>query len=240
MGTFHVVEHFVSINGEGRRAGQLAHFIRFAGCNLACEYCDTKWANEADVPYEIYNEEELYELIKKSGVKNVTLTGGEPLLQKDMKTLLTLLRKDRTLRIEIETNGSVDIQPFMLIKDETGITEADKAKIEEQTDNVTFTLDYKLPVSGMEDKMYLPNYENIRSVDTVKFVAGSKEDLIKSKKIIEKYQLVEKECGIYLSPCFGKIEPSDMVDFLVEHNMNDVNIQLQLHKFIWDPDKKGV
>ena len=128
----------------------------------------------------------------------------------------------------------------MLIKDETGITEADKAKIEEQTDNVTFTLDYKLPVSGMEDKMYLPNYENIRSVDTVKFVAGSKEDLIKSKKIIEKYQLVEKECGFYLSPCFGKIEPSDMVDFLVEHDMNDVNIQLQLHIFIWDPDKKGV
>lgn len=240
MGTFHVVEHFVSINGEGRRAGQLAHFIRFAGCNLDCEYCDTKWANEADVPYETYNEEELYELIKKSGVKNVTLTGGEPLLQKDIKTLLTLLRKDRTLRIEIETNGSVDIQPFMPIKDEKGIAEAGKAKMEEQTDNVTFTLDYKLPVSGMEEKMYLPNYENIRSVDTVKFVAGSKEDLIKSKKIIEKYQLVKKECGIYLSPCFGKIEPSDMVDFLVEQNMNDVNIQLQLHKFIWDPDKKGV
>lgn len=241
MGTFRVVEHFVSINGEGRRAGQLAHFIRFAGCNLACEYCDTKWANEVNVPYEIYDEAQLYELIKKSGVKNVTLTGGEPLLQKDMKQLLAVLRKDKTLRIEIETNGSVDILPFMLLNEkEKGIMISDGQKVKEPTDNVTFTLDYKLPVSGMEDKMFLPNYENIRSVDTVKFVVGSQEDLIKSKKIIKKYGLVKKECGIYLSPCFGKIDPAKMVDFLVEENMNDVNIQLQLHKFIWNPDEKGV
>ena len=241
MGTFHVVEHFVSINGEGRRAGQLAHFIRFAGCNLACEYCDTKWANEEKVPYETYNEKELYELINKSGVKNVTLTGGEPLLQKDMKQLLALLRKDRTLRIEIETNGSVDIRPFLLENGkENSIVKAGRKENDGQPDNVTFTLDYKLSVSGMEDKMYLQNYENIRSMDTVKFVVGSKADLIKSKKIIEEYGLVTKKCGIYLSPCFGKIEPAEMVDFLVEQNMNDVNIQLQLHKFIWDPDKKGV
>lgn len=222
MGKFHVVEQFVSINGEGRRTGQLALFIRFAGCNLNCEYCDTKWANDKDAAFEEYDENEIYQLIKEKGVKNITLTGGEPLLQKNIKDLLDLLQKDDNLRIEIETNGSVSIEPFF------------------GNDNLTFTLDYKLSVSGMEDKMCLSNYEKVRGMDTVKFVVGSREDLLRSKEIIEKYNLISKGCGIYLSPCFGAIDPSEMADFLVEQNMNDVNIQLQLHKFIWDPNKRGV
>lgn len=225
---FRVVERFTSINGEGRHAGQLAVFIRFAGCNLNCEYCDTKWANAPDVSYELCTKEEIYEKIKESGVQNVTLTGGEPLLQNGMKELLTLLRWDEGLRIEIETNGSVDISAFF--------KEADEAL----WDNVSFTLDYKTAVSGMEDRMYLENYRKVRASDTVKFVVGSREDLLKAKQIIETYHLVEKGCGIYLSPCFGRIEPAEMVDFLIEEKMNDVNIQLQLHKFIWSPDKRGV
>ncbi len=222
---FRVVEHFVSINGEGQRAGQLALFIRFAGCNLNCEYCDTKWANEKDVPYESYTSEQLYTLIKGSDVSNVTLTGGEPLLQKNMLELLQILRQDDTLRIEIETNGSVDVKPFM----------ADK-----ESDNVTFTLDYKTAVSGMEDKMLLDNYVNLRSQDTVKFVVGSVEDIEKAAVLIEQYRLIEKGCGVYISPCFGKIEPREIVDYLVEHRWNGVNVQLQLHKFIWDPEQRGV
>ena len=223
--TFRVVEQFVSINGEGKRAGQLALFIRFAGCNLNCEYCDTKWANEADVSYQEYTLDELYQLIKESKVHNVTLTGGEPLIQPHIDKLLDLLRLDDTFRIEIETNGSVDIVPFLTSK---------------ALDNVSFTLDYKTGVSGMESKMFLKNYVNLRRQDTVKFVVGSRADLEKAKSIIEDYHLVEKGCGIYLSPCFGKIEPEQMVDFLVEHRLNDINIQLQLHKFIWDPEQRGV
>ena len=88
--------------------------------------------------------------------------------------------------------------------------------------------------------MCVPNYRNVRAFDTVKFVVGSRADLIRSKEIIDEYKLVEKGCGIYLSPCFGVIEPEEMVNFLIEQNMNDVNIQLQLHKFIWNPDKRGV
>lgn len=229
MGNFHVVERFISINGEGRRAGQLAMFIRFAGCNLTCEYCDTKWANEPQTVFEEYSAKELYQQIQESGVKNVTLTGGEPLLQPDMPKLLELLRKDLRLRIEIETNGSVDIRNFLPAE-----------KVEQIPDNVTFTLDYKTSVSGMENKMCLTNYQNVRSVDTVKFVVGCQADLWRAKEMIETYALIEKGCGIYLSPCFGKIEPATMVDFLVEQKLNDVNIQLQLHKFIWNPDKRGV
>ncbi|MCI8507740.1 MAG: putative 7-carboxy-7-deazaguanine synthase QueE [Lachnospiraceae bacterium] len=237
MGEFHVVEQFASINGEGKRTGQLAYFIRFAGCNLSCSYCDTRWANEQDADYEIYDEGTLYQMIKKSGIKNVTLTGGEPLLQKDIKELLRLLRNDKEILVEVETNGSIDINPFLPEAEDDNRELAEKNG---EKDNVSFTLDYKLPVSGMEQNMCLSNYRNVRALDTVKFVVGSKEDLIFSRKIIKTYQLIEKGCGIYLSPCFGVIEAAQMVEYLVEQNMNDVNIQLQLHKFIWDPDKRGV
>lgn len=236
--TFRVVEQFISINGEGRRAGQLALFVRFAGCNLNCAYCDTKWANEAEVSYCEYTIDELYQMIKESKVKNITLTGGEPLIQPNMDSLLKRLREDASLRIEIETNGSVDIQPFLLDTQSDDIqAHSVKSTVE---DNVSFTLDYKTSVSGMEDRMHMDNYVNLRTQDTVKFVVGSIRDLEKAKSIIEDYHLVEKGCGIYLSPCFGEIHPSEMVDFLVEHRLNDVNVQLQLHKFIWDPDKRGV
>ncbi len=148
-----------------------------------------------------------------------------------------MLRNDKEILVEVETNGSIDINPFLPEAEDDNRELAEKNG---EKDNVSFTLDYKLPVSGMEQNMCLSNYRNVRALDTVKFVVGSKEDLIFSRKIIKTYQLIEKGCGIYLSPCFGVMEAAQMVEYLVEQNMNDVNIQLQLHKFIWDPDKRGV
>ena len=225
---FSVAEHFISINGEGRRAGQLAMFIRFAGCNLKCGYCDTKWANEKNVDFESIPCDLLLDMIDESGVKNITLTGGEPLLQPGIKELLKELRSKRNLRIEIETNGSIDIREYFP-EDEAFIA-----------DNVSFTLDYKTGSSGMEEHMLLSNYENVRECDTVKFVVGSIDDLGKTKYIVEKFKLTDKKCGIYISPCFGMIKPSEIVDYLIKNKMNDVNVQLQIHKYIWDPDARGV
>ena len=111
MSTYQVVEKFVSINGEGRRAGELAAFIRFKGCNLQCSYCDTSWANEPGCESERLTEEEILSWIRETGVKNVTLTGGEPLLQKDIRDLIHLLLK-AGLQVEIETNGAVDLAAF--------------------------------------------------------------------------------------------------------------------------------
>ena len=222
MGRYKVVEKFVSINGEARRAGELACFIRFAGCNLNCSYCDTSWANERNAPYEILSEEEIYEFIKNSNVKNVTLTGGEPLLQENIKRLITMLSKDKELNIEIETNGAVDISDFIGIGD-----------------NVTFTVDYKLPASGMEEKMCRNNYELLRDKDTVKFVVSDNNDLDRTYEIINKYKL-DKRLQVYLGASFGMISNEDIVKYMIEHNMNSVRIQLQLHKYIWNPDKKGV
>lgn len=222
MAEYRVVESFTSINGEGRKAGELAFFLRLAGCNLNCSYCDTKWANETDVKYTVMDENEIYRMIKDSGVKNVTITGGEPLYRKDMEFLLEKLNADHELFVEIETNGSVDLSQFLAV-----------------CNNISFTMDYKLPSSGMENRMCLSNFDILRETDTVKFVSGSIEDLERAKEIIEKYDLTKK-VKVYLSPVFGKIEPSDMVEFMKDNNMNDVRLQLQLHKFIWEPDKKGV
>lgn len=219
---YKVVEKFVSINGEGKRAGQLAVFIRFKGCNLNCSYCDTRWANEKTAAYTPMTAEEIYNYIKETGVKNCTLTGGEPLLQDNIKELLELLAQDKVLRVEIETNGSIDLQPFDRIEN-----------------RAAFTMDYKQPSSGMENKMCISNFKLLKEKDTVKFVSGSLKDLEKAREIIELYRLTER-CGVYISPVFGCIEPSRIVEFLVENNMNDVNIQLQLHKFIWDKDARGV
>jgi 7-carboxy-7-deazaguanine synthase len=197
-------------------------FIRLKGCNLNCSYCDTKWANIDAVPSETMTEEEIYDYIKNCKVKNVTLTGGEPLLAKHVEVLLRRLAKDKELNVEIETNGSIDLAPFVKMHHAP-----------------SFTMDYKLPDSGMEEKMCLTNFALLKEKDTVKFVSGSMQDLEKAKEIIERYGLQGK-CRIFLSPVFGRIEPKDMVEFLIEHNLNEVNIQLQLHKFIWNPEQRGV
>ncbi len=222
MGRFKVVEKFISINGEGRCAGELAAFIRFAGCNLNCSYCDTRWANEVNAPYEILSEEEIYAYIKEQNVKNVTLTGGEPLIQENIGRLIKLLSKDTELRIEIETNGAVPLKGFIDIGE-----------------NVTFTLDYKLPGSKMNHRMVMENYDLLRDSDTVKFVVSDREDLDKAREIIDKYDLTER-VAVYFSSSFGIIKPEDIVNYLMEHHMNKVRLQLQMHKYIWDPDRKGV
>lgn len=219
---YKVVETFISINGEGQHAGELALFIRFAGCNLNCNYCDTRWANQPDVVYQKMTETEIKALVTDSGVRNVTLTGGEPLLQPGMYQLLETIGSLPDIRIEIETNGSVDIGPYMtLIR------------------RPAFTLDYKLPGSGMEAGMNTENYRYLTKEDTVKFVISDKADLTRAREIIEQYQL-EGRCGIYYSPVFGRIRPAEIVDDMIEHRLNGVHMQLQMHKFIWDPEQRGV
>lgn len=88
MAEFKVAEIFTSINGEGTKAGQTAVFVRFTGCNLNCSYCDTKWANEPNAEYKLMTDREILSRIKETGIKNVTLTGGEPLLREGIHELL--------------------------------------------------------------------------------------------------------------------------------------------------------
>lgn len=222
MSGYNVAETFLSINGEGTRAGQLAFFIRFTGCNLHCGYCDTKWANVKDAPHTIMSLDALYTLCLKSGARNITVTGGEPLLQDDIYGLLALLCRDPQFHVEVETNGSLPLEPFWDIPNRP-----------------SFTMDYKLPGSGMEKHMYLPNLSLLGKNDTVKFVCGSREDLLRAREILREYRL-EDHTNVYFSPVFGQVKPADMVEFMKNYRMNGVTLQLQLHKFIWDPEKRGV
>ncbi|WP_234117484.1 putative 7-carboxy-7-deazaguanine synthase QueE [Clostridium hydrogenum] len=219
---FKVVEKFISINGEGRLSGKLATFIRFAGCNLNCDYCDTKWANKQEVKYELMTEYNIYSYIKETGIKNVTLTGGEPLLQKGIFDLLKILSTDNNIYVEIETNGSIDLSKFLIDKNPP-----------------SFTMDYKLQGSGMENFMLTSNFNYLGKNDVVKFVVSSLNDLERAKEIIYKYKLIEKT-NVYLSPVFGKISPEIIVEFMKTNRLNDITFQIQIHKVIWNPNKRGV
>ena len=217
-----VAEKLISINGEGVRAGELAVFVRFQGCNLRCHYCDTKWALVQDCPYEEMSPEQIHAYTKRTGIKNVTLTGGEPLLHKDMDRLLAILLADEDLRVEIETNGAVDLRKFCACPGRP-----------------VFTMDYKLPSSGYEKSMVLSNFELLSPDDTVKFVSGSTQDLERAYQVIQEYDLLRK-CHVYFSPVFGDIEPAEIVSFMMDHKLNEARLQIQMHKVIWDPDKRGV
>lgn len=217
---YQLAEHFISINGEGQRAGELALFLRFAGCNLRCEWCDTVWACGSDAPSEETTAEQIAEIAAEAmshGVKNVTLTGGEPLLTLQMADVIRRLVQ-MGLRVEIETNGAVPLEPFL----DTG---------------AVFTMDYKLPSSGMEQHMDTKNFALLREQDTVKFVCASRADVLRAKEIAAQFR---PACPMYLSPVFGRIDPAEIVEIMKEQQMGDFRLQLQLHKFIWDPNARGV
>lgn len=212
-------EKFISINGEGKNAGELAVFLRFSGCNLRCSYCDTMWVNEENCEVFDYTLSEIIEYIRNSGAKHVTITGGEPLLQENVEILFEAIHS-LNINVEIETNGSVDLSKFI-----------------QNTPFVSFTMDYKMPSSLMEQHMFLENLSILRKTDTLKLVCGSNEDL---SKILEIIPLASKDVPIFISPSFTEIEPCEIVDFIIKNKLSRVKMQLQMHKFIWSPEERGV
>ena len=219
---FNIIEKFVSIDGEGPTAGELATFIRFQGCNLRCSWCDTTYSFDKSEITEVLSAEEIYDYIKSTGVSNVTLTGGEPLFQKNIDEILSLLNDDKTLVVHIETNGAIDILPY-----------------KEKYPNIILILDYKLNTSDMTHLMKLENFNHVTSKDVYKFVLGSNKDLEEAYNLINKFDLTNK-CLVYFSPVFNSINLEDIVEFMKDKNLNKVKLQVQLHKVIWDPNMKGV
>lgn len=219
---YNVIEKFLSINGEGIRSGQLTTFVRFRGCNLACEYCDSKYTWGEKEAVEVMTEQQILEYCKANASKNVTLAGGEPMYQPGIIQLIVLLCA-QGFSVEIETNGSIDISQVAAIK----------------RNRPFITLDYKTSASRMEKHNLLSNYKYVTKKDCVKFVVGSEQDLQKAVQICERYDLVNK-CNVLLSPVWGKIQPVQIVQFMKQHKLNGYRMQLQIHKFIWDPDERGV
>lgn len=238
-----VVEIFNSIDGEGKRAGELTTFIRLFGCNLRCSFCDTPYSynQETDeLPYKEMSITEIIEECDKYNTDNITVTGGEPLIHLDIKYLLRAL-SEAGYNVNVETNGAVKIAQYF----NSDGTPA------EGYENVWFTVDYKSPSSGMEEKMIMDNfdvskykYHNV----VYKFVVGNEEDLNKAYTIITDKIIDKKQNDngniIYLSPIFGDIEPREIVEYMQKTDLfnskTPIRVQLQLHKIIWDPMKKGV
>ncbi|MGL5767506.1 MAG: putative 7-carboxy-7-deazaguanine synthase QueE [Sarcina sp.] len=216
-----IVEIFQSIDGEAIRAGLITNFIRVAGCNLRCSYCDTKYALLKTQGEEISLDEILKKLDKN--IKNITLTGGEPLWNKEESMLLLDRLIAEGYSVSVETNGAIDLTDFI-----------------KKYPDVVFIVDYKVPSSNMEDKMNINNFNILREIDCVKFVVGTNEDLEKMKEIIENTNLKDGKTSIFVSPVFSKIDPKDIVEFLLDNKLNNVRLQIQMHKVIWDPNMKGV
>lgn len=207
-------EIFYSIQGESTSSGLPCVFIRLTYCNLRCTYCDTEYAfyegRDLSVD-EIISEVEKYEC------NLVEITGGEPLVQLEVHELMTKLC-DMNFNVMIETGGSLPIDRI------------DK--------RARIIMDLKCPSSGMTEKNYYDNINFIKQTDEIKFVIGNREDYLWAKEIIPKYDLLQK-VTVLMSPVFDKIENLELASWILEDNLN-VRFQIQLHKYIWDPQTRGV
>ena len=207
-------EIFHSIQGESTYAGRRCVFVRFTYCNLRCTYCDTEYAfNEgADKSIETIIDE-----IKQFDCKLVEVTGGEPLMQEESLELMKKLC-DLNFEVMLETGGSLPIKDV--------------------DERVKIIMDLKTPSSGMMKKNFYENIKFIKKNDEIKFVIGSREDYEWSKEITKEYKLNDK-CPILFSVVFDQLKPVTLSEWILEDKLN-VIYQLQMHKYIWEPDKRGV
>jgi len=207
-------EIFHSIQGESTSAGRPCVFVRLTGCNLRCTYCDTEYAffDGKEMPVkDVVNEVEKYNCML------VEITGGEPLMQKECLLLMKSLC-DEGFEVLLETAGNMPIENI--------------------DSRVKIIMDLKCPSSGMMDKNLYDNIAHLKNTDEVKFVMGSREDYEWSKNISNKYELKNK-CVILFSCVFDKLEPLTLINWILEDKL-DVRFQLQMHKYIWHPETKGV
>jgi len=227
--TYKVVEIFDSIEGEGKRAGQTATFVRFAGCNLNCTYCDTSYANNANGDdYQIMSSEDIIQRIKTRNFFRVTLTGGEPLAVPEIEALIYKLISDE-IEVNIETNGSIDI---------SGVFDYLQKKAYDPVKRLFFTMDYKLPSSGVTDKMLPGNFTKLRPWDVLKFVVGSEGDML---HMINYVRGLTSKPLIYIGAVYGMYDLQKIVTTMIdEPSLKNANLQVQLHKIIWNPNERGV
>ena len=209
-----VNEIYYSIQGESTHVGRPCIFIRLTYCNLRCTYCDTEYAFYEGKDIEI---PEIMAKIKQWNCNLVEVTGGEPLFQDECIDLLNELT-NQNYEVLLETGGSLSISDVPI--------------------EIVRIVDFKCPSSGMEKKNLWSIVNDLQPHDEVKFVIGDREDFDWAKEMLNKYSL-NKKCSILFSPTFGKIDPSLIVEWILEGDI-PVRMQLQMHKQIWESEGKGV
>ena len=213
--TLKINEIYESVQGESSWAGWRCVFVRLTACDLRCTYCDTEYAFYEGQKREV--SDVLAEALALD-CPLVEITGGEPLLQKNVHPLMTALC-DAGRTVLIETSGAHDISAI--------------------DPRVHRIMDLKTPGSGECARNLWLNIPRLAQRDEVKFVIGSREDYEWSREQVRTHDLATRCGGVFFSPIFGRIEPREIVAWILEDRL-PVRFQLQMHKFIWDPKKKGV
>lgn len=209
-----VCEIFKSIQGETSYAGTPFMFVRTTGCNLRCSWCDTAYAYYEGEDYSI---DEIMRILEKYDCRNVVVTGGEPLLQEDTPLLAEKL-VNKGFKVFVETNGSINASGL----------HPDVIKI----------LDIKCPGSGMAENIVWDNLKVLSSNDEVKFIVAGYDDYVWAKSVIKSFNLTAI-CTVLIAPVFSSLDPKQLAEWIINDNLG-VRLQLQLHKYIWGPDVRGV
>lgn len=222
-----VNELFKSLDGETNQfyQGRQTIFIRLADCNLDCFYCDTKYAKDTVASYNMDLTQILLKLDRTSNIKNVTITGGEPLIQKEELFDLIKLLDANNYNVSIETNGSIAIPivPF--------------------SDRISFVIDYKLPSSAMQKHMHIDTFYLAREWDWIKFVIAHKQDYDMAKKMMANIRFRNPSSRFIMSPVFyGSLETTfrkarELEERIIVDDL-DVIFNFQIHKFLWNQDEK--
>lgn len=234
---FRVNEIYHSIEGEGVQAGKLTTFIRFVGCNLSCKWCDTKYALGGTKEVKLMSAHDIMKQVKH---RNITLTGGEPLFRDGIVEFIQYLL-DEGYNVNLETNGSISIAPLRSLR---------------HRDRLTVMMDYKSRSSNNRPTTKLENFKYLKKQDAVKFVIGSEADFAEFLDIWEHYivpgsfvYFARADYKVFLSSCFQDIYPADLYKLqssgleITKHKKEyeeRVRLQLQMHKYIWPPEQRGV
>lgn len=209
-----ICELFKSIQGESTYTGLVCTFIRMSGCNLRCTYCDTQYAQENGTDLSV---DEIIAGVDGFGSSLVEITGGEPLLQGEVPDLCRQLL-DRQYTVLVETNGTQDISRL--------------------PDGCIRIMDIKCPGSGCEDSFRTENLTHLNHDDECKMVISGRDDFVWARDFIQQHAL-HKKCAVILSPNVAQLTPRELAEWIIETNL-PVRLGLQIHKFIWERDTRGV
>lgn len=205
-----LTEIFVSLQGEARTAGRVTTFVRLTGCPLRCQYCDTAYAFHGG---EWWNFDAILDKVRELGAHHVCVTGGEPLAQKRVHTLLTMLC-DAGFDVSLETSGSLDVSAV--------------------DPRVSRIVDIKTPDSHESHRNLLSNLDVLTPHDQLKFVICSRADYEWSRAMLRDLQL-DARCEVLFSPSFTQVDPTQLADWVVEDRL-PVRFQFQLHKVLWNDE----
>jgi 7-carboxy-7-deazaguanine synthase len=210
-----VNEIFYSIQGESTRAGEPCVLVRLTACDLRCAWCDTAYAFHEGRPQSI---DQVMEVVERHDCPLVEITGGEPLLQEDVYGLMRrLIAAGRTVLLETGGHRPLDRVPVEVVK----------------------IVDIKCPASGEAGKTHWPNLERLAPHDEVKFVVADRADYEFARETIRRRSLPARCAAILLSPVHGVLDPRALADWMLADHL-PARLQVQLHKYIWPPDLRGV